>query len=153
MTEPSNEDIVRRYFAAHAAHDYDTVGRLRHADWITEWPQSRERVRGVANDRAIMDNWPGGPPNNEEIRIVGSEDRWVLTPLNTIQRVVGSGDFWWGDGMAVYPDGSTWYVVGMLQLRDNKVSRETWYFGAPYEAPAWRAQWVERMDGGDAHAE
>lgn len=145
MSQPSNESIVRRYFEAHAAHDYDTVGQLRHRDWTTEWPQSGERVRGHENDRAIMDNWPGGPPRNEALRIVGSEDRYVVTPLNTIHHVVGSGEAWWGDGTAVYPDGSTWFIVGLLQLCDGKVLCETWYFSAPIEAPAWRARWVERM--------
>jgi hypothetical protein len=32
-----------------------------------------------------------------------------------------------------------------MQLRDGKVYRETWYFASPFEAPVWRAAWVERM--------
>ena len=101
MPETSNEQVVHRYLAAHKAHDYDTVGRLRHPDWTVEWPQSGERVRGDANDRAIMDSWPGGLPQAGDIRVVGAEDRWVVTPALTMVRVVGSGDFvvdrWHGD--------------------------------------------------------
>ena len=89
MAKPSNEEIVRRYVAAHTAHDYDTVGALRDPEWTVEWPQSGERVRGGANDRAIMDNWPGGLPSDLSVRVVGSEDQWVPTPMNTIHRVVG----------------------------------------------------------------
>ena len=111
MAEPSNEAVVRRYLAAHAAHDYDTVGALRDPDWTVEWPQSGERVRGGANDRAIMDNWPGGLPSGEGFRVVGSEDRWVTTALNTIHRVVGSGDLWWADGTAAYPDPETRHLL------------------------------------------
>jgi hypothetical protein len=144
MAAPSNEEVVRRYLAAHIAHDYDTVGALRDPGWMLEWPQSGERVRGHANDRAIMDNWPGGLPNAQAVRVVGSEDRWVATPLNTIQRVVGSGDSWWADGTSTYPDGSTWFISALLQLRGGKMYRETWYFGLPFEAPSWRAPWVER---------
>ena len=145
MTQPSNEEVVNRYFAAHAAHQYDDVDALRHPDWTEEWPQSGERVRGIANSRAIMDNWPGGLPEALKIRLVGSEDRWVLTPGLTIQRVVGNGDFWWFDGTASYPDGSSWFAAGLLQLRDARILKETWYFGPPLDPPAWRAQWVERM--------
>jgi hypothetical protein len=145
MAEASNGEIVRRYLAAHTAHDYDTVGALRDPDWTVEWPQSGERVRGGANDRAIMDNWPGGLPSSEGFRVAGSEDRWVTTPLNTIHRVVGSGDLWWADGTSAYPDGSTWFIAALLQLRGGKMYRETWYFGPPFDAPAWRAEWVERM--------
>ena len=36
MSEPSNEEVVRRYFEAHVAHDYDKVGALRDSDWTTD---------------------------------------------------------------------------------------------------------------------
>lgn len=37
-------------------------------------------------------------------------------------------------------------AVGIMEFRDGKVVRERIYFGEPWEPPAWRAQWVERMD-------
>ena len=143
MAQPSNEQVVRRYVAATGEHDFETLGRLRGPDWVQEFPQTGERVRGHQNARAIIENWPGGRPSPEPVHIVGSEDRWVATPANTIQRVVGSGDLWWADGTNGYPDGSTWFVAVLFQLRDSMIHRETWYFGAPLEAPAWRAAWVE----------
>jgi hypothetical protein len=90
-----------------------------------------------------MENWPGGRPSNLGLRVVGSEDRWVVTPLNTVNRIAGSGDFWWADGTSSYPDGSAWFVAALLQLRGGRLYRETWYFGPAFEAPAWRAAWVE----------
>jgi hypothetical protein len=66
-----------------------------------------------------------------------------VTPSFTVQRVVGSGDFWWVAGTVAYPDGSTWFFVALLELRDSKMLRETWYYAPPSEAPAWRSQWVE----------
>jgi hypothetical protein len=146
MAEASNQEVVHRYFDAHRAHDYDAVAALRHPDWMEEGPQSGERVRGNANDRAIMANWPGGLPEAGEVRLVGSEDRWVVTPGLTVQRIVGSGDAWWGDGTATYPDGSRWFAAAMIELRGGLIYRETWYFAPPLEPPAWRAQWVERID-------
>jgi hypothetical protein len=47
------------------------------------------------------------------------------------------------NGKGDYPDGSTWHVVGMFQVRDGKVHEETWYFGPTLEAPARRAAWME----------
>ena len=123
-----------------------TQQRLRDPDWLCEWPQSGERVRGSANDRAIyMGAWPDGRPSGLSIRVVGSEDEWVVTPSNTIHRVIGSGDYWFADGTSLYPDGSTWFLWSCSSSRDGKVYRETWYFAPPFEAPAWRAAWVERM--------
>ena len=147
MPERSNEEIVRRYWKAHAAHDHKTVSELRHPEWTADWPQSRERVRGDANDRAIMDNYPGGEPHLDTTHIVGAEDRWVVTPAYTVQRVVGNGDMWWGAGTGKYPDGRTWHLISMVELRDGRVFRETAYFAEPFDPPAWRAGWVETMDG------
>jgi hypothetical protein len=36
------------------------------------------------------------------------------------------------------------FTVSLMEFRDAKVSRETQYFADPFDAPAWRAQWVER---------
>ena len=141
----TNEEVVNRYLDAHTRHDYESLGRLRAPGWFEEWPQSRERVRGHANDEAIMRNWPGGEPQPGVTRIVGSEDRWVLTPSWTYQRVVGGGDMWFMDGTGHYPDGSTWFVAGLFEVHDGAVHRETWYFGPELPAPEWRSGWVESM--------
>ena len=146
MVSLSNEEVVNRYLEAHTKHDYETLGRLRAPAWFEEWPQSRERVRGHENDVAIMRNWPGGEPRAGKSRVVGSEDRWVLTPSWTYQRVVGSGEMWLMDGIGHYPDGSTWFVVGLFEVRDGAVHRETWHFAPELPAPEWRAPWVERME-------
>ena len=42
-----------------------------------------------------------------------------------------------------YTDGPV-YTVSIMEFRDGKVAHETQYFAEPFEAPAWRAQWVEQ---------
>jgi hypothetical protein len=119
------------------------MARLRDPDFTVDYPQSGERIRGHANERAIADNYPGGLPAVDPGRIIGSEDRWVVTPSFTFERVAGSGDTWWFEGRARYPDGSTWFVTTMVRLRHGRIAREVTYWGLPFESPAWRAAWVE----------
>jgi hypothetical protein len=33
-----------------------------------------------------------------------------------------------------------------MEFRDGKVSRETQYFGDPFRAAPWRADWVEQLN-------
>jgi hypothetical protein len=33
----------------------------------------------------------------------------------------------------------------VIEVKDDKIIKQTTYFGQPFEAPAWRAEWVERM--------
>jgi len=40
-------------------------------------------------------------------------------------------------------EGKRAYTVSIMEFRDGKVSHETQYFADPFDAPAWRAQWVE----------
>ncbi|HTK45698.1 MAG TPA: nuclear transport factor 2 family protein, partial [Patescibacteria group bacterium] len=95
MTRLTNEECVRRYAAASAAHDLEALPTLRHPEWMVSWPQSGEIVHGSQAFAEIITNYPGGAPAVEVTRIIGAEDQWVVTPANTAIRVAGSGDFWW----------------------------------------------------------
>ena len=144
MSEPANRrEIVERYAAASARHDLAELGHLRHPDWSVDWPQSGERVRGNDHFARIIEGYPGGVPYVEVTRIVGSEDRWVLTAGNTVVRVDGSGDFWWGEWTMTYPNGDAYHVVDLIELRDGRVYRERVYWAPPFEAPEWRRPFVE----------
>jgi hypothetical protein len=62
-----------------------------------------------------------------------------------VRRIIGGGDLWVTEFILTY-DGKPSYTVSIMEFRDGKVARETQYFADPFVAPAWRAQWVERMD-------
>ncbi len=140
---PTNEDVARDYAAAASRFDLDEMARLRHPDWQARWPQSGERVIGTDNYRRIVEAYPGGRPTAEIERVVGAEDRWVVTAGNTVQQIVGSGDFWWSEWRMTYPDGRLYHCVELLELRDHLVWRETVYWPEPFTAPDWRSRWVE----------
>ena len=144
MSKLTNEECVTRYGAASAAHDMPALTALRHPEWSVYWPQSGERVHTSEAFSEIIANYPGGAPATEITRVVGSEDQWVVTAGNTVMLVAGSGDFWWTEWKITYPDGAVYLVVDLMELRDGLVHRETVYWAAPFEAPDWRAPWVER---------
>ena len=141
----TNRDIVERYAKA-ITTSLDEVDRLRHPEYVEEWPQSSERVRGPANMRAIDEHYPGRPTKGGVLRVVGGEDRWVVTPSYTTLRIEGTGDVYTVVSRAIYPPDSVWYVTSIIELRDQLIWRATTFFAEPFEAPAWRAQWVEQMD-------
>ena len=144
MHRLTNEECVSSYGAAMAAFDLEALARLRHPDWMVVWPQSGERVHGNQAFAEIIRNYPGGQPKTEVTRIIGAEDRWVVTPGNTVLKVAGSGDFWWAEWRVTYPDATVYMAVTLIELRDGLVYRETTYWAAPFDAPDWRAPWVER---------
>ena len=98
---------------------------LRHDDYVMEMPQSGERVRGRDNMRAMQEAFPN-PPDA------------------TLRRIVGSGDVWVMEATSNYGD-DVYLVTDIFEFRDGKIAKETRYYAQPFEAPAWRAQWVERI--------
>lgn len=145
MNAPSGREIVERYMRA-IPGDFDTLGALRHPDFVQEFPQSGEVIRGHENWRAAHERYV--EVQSETRRVTGSEDRWVLSPgfasfMPT--RIVGSGDTFAVEVIGTYPGGESYHVISILELRNGLVFRGRTYFAAPFEAPEWRARWVEPM--------
>ena len=144
MAETGNREIVEKFFQALNAHDWELIERFLDAEYVWEMPQSGERVRGLANNRTMNENYPG-PPKVETHRITGSPDKWVATPSFTILKITGTGDDYTTESIATYPDGSVWHAVDIFHFRSGKILHQVAYFAATLEAPEWRARWVERF--------
>ena len=147
MAEPSGRTVVERYARAIQDKDFDAQATLLTDDFIDEMPQSGERTRGKANYLALVRNYPGGVGTVEprSARLVGAEDRWVLTPMFTQLRIEGSGDVYTYVASVRYPNGDTWQMIAIIELRNGKVAKSTTWYAAPFDAPEWRAPYVERF--------
>ncbi|CAA9447766.1 MAG: hypothetical protein AVDCRST_MAG14-579 [uncultured Rubrobacteraceae bacterium] len=103
---------------------------LRHEDYAMEMPQSGERIRSPQNMRAFQQAFATNstPPSIRIRRVLVREGLWVVEGVND------------------YGEGGVYNVVLIVELRDGKWWRDTRYYAEPFEAPEWRAQWVERME-------
>lgn len=144
-----NLQVVKRYAQALSGDDFDTQDSLLHDDFVLEYPQSGERIRGRANRRAIVENYPsrieaGTTPSLD--RIIGMDDEFVPRSGGLgwgVLHLAGSGDEFQMTGTIRYADAQTWHMIALLTLRHGKIWREIDYFAAPFEPPAWRSQFVE----------
>ena len=141
----STWQVVERWAEIMASGGKD-LSEVCHPDFIEDTPQSGERIRGLENHRAILENYPRREEMKGELdRIVGSEDKWVSTPSFTLLKIVGTGDNYTVLAKVAYADQGEFGVVSVLELRNEKIAKATTFFAAPFEAPAWRSQWVERI--------
>ena len=147
MAESSGRAVVERFVRAIEAKDFETQGELVTDDFVDEMPQSGERTRGKANWLAISRNYPGGVGTVDPSsgRLVGAEDRWVMTPTFNMLRIEGSGDVYTYAATVRYSDGQTWHLIAIVELRDGKIAKSTSWYAAPFDAPEWRAPYVERF--------
>jgi hypothetical protein len=99
-------------------------------DFVEEWPQSGERLTKDASLR-LAESYPA---------MSGT------SPTFKYRRMIGGGDIYVVEGTIDYGDGVPVSYVGVGELRDGKIVRMTEYFANPFEAPAWRADYVEKME-------
>jgi len=116
-----------RHWAASDASDFETEHSIYREDAVLEYPQSRERIRGRSNIQITRTGQP-------------SKKRF------TVRRIIGAGELWVTEFILTY-DGKPSFTVSIMEFRGDQVARETQYFADPFEAAAWRARWVERIDG------
>ena len=115
-----------QHWAASDANDFEAEHLIYREDAVLEYPQSGERTRSRSN----IQNQRAGQPSKKRF---------------TVRRIIGGGDLWITEYILTY-DGKPSFTVSIMEFRDDKVARETQNFADPFVAPAWRAQWVERMD-------
>ena len=104
----------------------DEEHKLRHEDYVMEMPQSGERIRGREKMREFQEAYPN-PPSMQLRRMLVRDGLWVAELVS---------DY----------GGQVYDVALIIELRDGKMWRDTRYYAEPFEAPEWRARWVERMD-------
>ena len=127
METPDYRSIIESLFGGgrlrlDAAAEYE----LRHDDYVMEMPQSGERIRGRDNMRAMQEAYPNPPDAS-------------------LRRIVGSGAVWVMEAASDYGGGRVYLVTDIFEFRDGKIAKETRYYSEPFDAPEWRAQWVERL--------
>ena len=145
--ESQTRDTIARYVRAVHDQDLDTMTALQHPDFVEDWPQSRERIRGRDNFRRLMESYPGGLEGADADvsmdRVVGGEDRWMIAPTFAMIRVSGADDVHTAILKLRYPGGEEWFMVALIELKDGLIYRATSFFAPTYEPPEWRRTWVE----------
>jgi hypothetical protein len=125
--QQDNRQTLDRIIDAMLRGDYDVVGEELADDAIVDWPQSGERIVGRQACMNVYRNYPGGSPRYELRPTTGGPD--VFT-------VEARGDY----------GGDIVYLTSIVEFRDGKIAHQTDYFANAFEAPDWRAQWVQRPE-------
>jgi hypothetical protein len=118
-------DALNAHWRASAAGDLDAEHDIYADDAICDYPQSGERILGRRNLQALRSHHPGKPSGF------------------SIRRMLGNGNLWVTEYTITYQERPA-FTVSIMEFRDGKVVHETQYFADPFEAPAWRKQWVQQ---------
>jgi hypothetical protein len=111
-----------------ASNDFQAVGAVLASDFVLEWPQSKERIRGAERFAQMNREYPAhGPWRFTVNRLVGSEFEAVSDVEVT-------------DGVQVAR------AISFFTVVQGKVSRLVEFWPEPYVPAANRAHLVEAME-------
>jgi hypothetical protein len=100
----------------------DRAHEMYTEDAVLEFPQSGERFVGVENFREWRSSYP------------------AKTSFD-FQRVRGGDDLRVAELTVTYDGGRPNFGVSVVELRDDRIARESIYVTEAFEPPEWRAQW------------
>ncbi len=119
-------EALNLHWRASAAGDTEAEHDIYADDSICDYPQSGERILGRRNLQALRSHHPGKPSGFK------------------VKRIQGRGDLWITEYTILYNERSA-YTVSIMEFSNGRVVHETQYFADPFEAPAWRSQWVGKI--------
>ncbi|WP_255771444.1 nuclear transport factor 2 family protein [Pseudarthrobacter sulfonivorans] len=120
----AHEDVVKRLIACINERHIEVMDELFQDDAVMHWPQSGEIVRGAENRRGIYNAFPQLP---------------TITP----RRLLSAGNLVVAEALLDY-DGPQYETVFIFEFRDGRIAKETAYWSEAFDAPEWRAQWVQK---------
>lgn len=109
------------------ANDFRGAGEMLHEDYVLEWPQSGERIRGRENFVRVNEAYP-------------SEGEWRFT----VHRVLVDGATVVTE-VTVTDGVTTGRALTFSTVREGTIALQTEYWPDPFEPADWRSQWVEIM--------
>jgi hypothetical protein len=120
--------IVEKYWDLMMTNDFRSVGSLLSDDFLLDWPQSHERIRGRDNLASMNEEYP-------------AQGRWEFT----VNRIVGNdteavSDVSLTDGVQKAR------VISFFIVSEKKIVRMVEFWPDDYAAPENRKHLVEKMD-------
>jgi ketosteroid isomerase-like protein len=117
-------DVARGVWEAMEARDWARARSLLSDDLVTDWPQTRERIRGGDNFIALNSAYPGD---------------WHIT----VEEALGDGDR--AAVRATIVNGAEiFHASGFYEVRDGRIVRSVEFFADPGAPPYDRSRWAER---------
>jgi limonene-1,2-epoxide hydrolase len=119
---------VELYWRTMNTNDWRAVSALLHDGCLLVWPQSGERIRGRENFIAVNTHYPAAGAWRFTVHSVVADEARAATDVGVTDGVRSDR------------------VVTFFEFRDDLIWRMTEFWPEPFDAAAWRAQWVENED-------
>ena len=120
--------LVEEYWQLMSTNDFRSVGSVLSDDFMLDWPQSNERIRGRENYATMNEEYP-------------AHGRWQFT----VNRIVGSESEAVSD-VSVTDGVQHARAITFFSVRDQKIAKIVEFWPEPFPARDDRKHLVEMID-------
>jgi ketosteroid isomerase-like protein len=120
--------LVEHYWHMMNTNDWEAVGALLHDEYMLDWPQSGEHIRGRMNFAAVNANYPAAGPWRFSVHQLIADEHGAASEVTVTAPSISTP------------------VVSFFEVRGGKIWRMREYWPEPFVAAAWRAAWVEHTE-------
>ena len=121
-------ELVREFYVRMNTNDFHSAALLLADEYVLEWPQSKERIRGRDNFVAVNEEYP-------------AYGRWLFT----VNRIVGNETEAVSD-VSVTDGTQTARAITFTIVRAGRIVKQVEYWPEDYKAPGNRRHLVELME-------
>ena len=128
MSSRTAAELAHEFWRLMATNEFSSVAAVLAPEFVLEWPQSKERIRGAQNFARMNQEYPAhGPWQFTVNRIVSGESEAVSDVTVT-------------DGV------QTGRAISFFSAASGRITRIVEFWPEPYAAAANRAHLVEAME-------
>lgn len=120
--------LVEQFWEAMKTNNFRSVGSLLSDDFVLDWPQSNERIRGRDNFAAMNEEYP-------------AHGLWQFT----VNRIVGNDSAAVSD-VSVTDGVQTARAISFFSVQDEKIVKLVEFWPEPFPARDDRKHLVEKID-------
>jgi ketosteroid isomerase-like protein len=117
--------VVASFWAAMNTNDFAAAAGHFSEEYVLEWPQSGERIRGRDAFARVNERYPAAGPWRFALEALLTEGDQVVSVVTVT------------DGALVAR------AITFSTVRDGRIARQVEYWPDPFDPPAWRAAWVD----------
>ncbi|RQS66466.1 nuclear transport factor 2 family protein [Burkholderia sp. Bp8963] len=130
MTKTTDDTatVVREFWRLMATNDFHAVKAVLAEDFVLEWPQSNERIRGGDNFARLNAAYPADGPWSFTINRIVAGERDATSDVSVTDGVVQAR------------------AITFFTVENRTITKIVEFWPEPYDAPFDRSQFVERLD-------
>ena len=127
MKNPTPAEVVREFWRLMSSNDFHSVASVLASEYVLEWPQTNELIRGAKAFAQVNSEYPANGPWEFQINSVVASESSVATDVSVTDGVQSAR------------------CISFFSVQAGKIIKQVEFWPEPYSPPLNRQHLVEKL--------